>query len=197
VRSQGGRLADGYAGGGSGCGWRRVLRPGDLVLVGERHVGQQHALKGGVAMVTVRATSVRSRWDALRRQTAGPIGVHHDRDVAVLAPEGPGAVPRPVATNGERPDPAGARGVHVGPAPGCPAAICRSRSLHVHHGPSGDARRRSQRWSCARDRRNGGSHACGPPVRLRWAWLPVRARSGMRTRQLGRGRGGRVSGGCA
>ena len=35
--------------------------------------------------------------DALRRQAAGPIGVHHDRDVTVLEPEGPGAVPRLVA----------------------------------------------------------------------------------------------------
>ena len=32
--------------------------------------------------------------DALRRQAAGPIGVHHDRDVTVLEPEGPGGVPR-------------------------------------------------------------------------------------------------------
>jgi hypothetical protein len=37
----------------------------------------------------------------LRRQAAGPIGVHHDRDVTVLEPEGPGAVPRLVARNGE------------------------------------------------------------------------------------------------
>ena len=39
VRSQGGRLTDGCAGGGSGCGCPRVLRPGDLVLVGEQHAG--------------------------------------------------------------------------------------------------------------------------------------------------------------
>jgi hypothetical protein len=39
--------------------------------------------------------------DALRRQSAGPIGVHHDRDVTVLEPEGPGAVPRLVARTGE------------------------------------------------------------------------------------------------
>jgi hypothetical protein len=51
VRSQGGLLADGYAGGGSGCGCPRVLRPGDLVLVGEQHVGQKHALKVVVAKV--------------------------------------------------------------------------------------------------------------------------------------------------
>ncbi len=84
---------DGYAGGGSGCGCPRVLRPGDLVLVGEQHVGQQHALKGVVAkvampvesvsevvavlrsrarsaMVTVRATAVRSRW--MRRAARRP-----------------------------------------------------------------------------------------------------------------------------
>jgi hypothetical protein len=81
--------------------------------------------------------------DALRRQAAGPIGVHHDRDVTVLESEGPGAVPRLVARNGEGRHPAGARGDHVGRALGCPAAICRSRSsLRVHNGPSGDARRR-------------------------------------------------------
>jgi hypothetical protein len=65
--------------------WPSVLTPGDLVLVGEQHVGQQHALKGcgakvampvesvsevvavlavgsEAAMVTVRATSVKSSW---------------------------------------------------------------------------------------------------------------------------------------
>ena len=74
--------------------------------------------------------------DALRRQAAGQIGVHHDRDVTVLEPEGPGAVPRLVARNGEGRHPAGARGDHGGRALGCPAAICRSRSsLRVHNGP--------------------------------------------------------------
>lgn len=58
MRSQGGRLADGYAGGGSRCGCRRVLRPGDLVLVGEQHVGQQHVLKGVVAKVAMPVESV-------------------------------------------------------------------------------------------------------------------------------------------
>ena len=51
-------VADGYAGGGSGCGCPRVLRPGDLVLVGEQHVGQQHALKGVVAKVAMPMESV-------------------------------------------------------------------------------------------------------------------------------------------
>jgi len=35
-----------------------VLRPGDLVLVGEQHVGQQHALKGVVAKVAMPMESV-------------------------------------------------------------------------------------------------------------------------------------------
>lgn len=118
MRSQGGRLADGYAGGGSGCGCPRVLRPGDLVLVGEQHVGQQHALKGVVANVAMPVESVSEvvavlaigsevgdgdgardvgeiALDALRRQAAGPIGVHHDRDVTVLEPEGPRRCPTP------------------------------------------------------------------------------------------------------
>jgi hypothetical protein len=106
VRSQGDRPADGYAGRGSGCGCPSALDR-DLVPVGEQHVGQQHALKGVVAKVAMPVEPVSEvvavlaigsevgdgdgtrhvgeiALDAWRRQAAGPIGVHHDRDVTVL-----------------------------------------------------------------------------------------------------------------
>jgi hypothetical protein len=99
--------------------------------------------------------------DALRRQAAGAIGVHHDRDVTVLEPGVPAAVPRLVASNDESRHPAGARGDHVGRALGCPAAICRSRSsLRVHNGPSGDAEATSEMVLRAGSTERG-SRACG------------------------------------
>jgi hypothetical protein len=45
-------------------------------------------------VATVARDVIEIALDALRRQAAGLIGVHHDRDVTVLEPEGPGAVPR-------------------------------------------------------------------------------------------------------
>ena len=111
--------------------------------------------------------------DALRRQAAGPIGVHHDRDVTVLEPEGPGAVPRPPGRQKRR-GPASRRrarrSCRAGPRLSCghlqePVVPPRSQR------PLRRRAEATQRWSCARDRRNGGSRACGPPVRLRWAWL--------------------------
>jgi hypothetical protein len=67
-----------------------------------------------VATVTPRRREI--ALDALRRQAAGPIGVHHDRDVTVLEPEAQALFPCLVARNGEGRHPAGARGDQVGRA---------------------------------------------------------------------------------
>jgi hypothetical protein len=123
-------------------------------------------------LVSRRSSTSASSLGRLRRgRTQRSVAGSASRRRAEIMSGGPSAVARPFAGAG-------------GPC-AFTTAQPQTRGGDLRDGPA------------SRDRRNGGSRACGPPVRLRWAWLPVRARSGMRARRLGRGRGGRVSGGRA
>ena len=136
--------------------------------------------------------------DALRRQAAGPIGVHHDRDVTVLEPEGQ-ALSHAWSPGTAR---AGIPQERVEIMSGGPSAVLRpfsgaGRPCAFTTAPPETREDDSEMVLRRGIDRTAAVAVAGPPVRLRWAWLTLRTRSGMRARRLGRGRGGRVSGGRA